>query len=75
MPGYPKAHAKHPCTLWARQSKQNSMWLIRHMRALCTQYTKRYNKFHSMDGLPIMYEAQLQYCTFLYNKQTEFVQE
>lgn len=74
LPGYPKAHAKHPCTLWARESKQNSMWLIRHMRALCTEYTKRYNKFHSMDGLPMMYEAQLQYCTFLYNKQTEFVQ-
>ena len=74
LPGYPKDHAKHPCTLWARQSKQNAMWLVQHMRALCLEYTKRYNKFHKQDGLPLVYEAQLEYCEFDSKKQTEFVQ-
>ena len=62
LPGYPKAHAKHPCTLWARQSKQNAMWLVQHMRALCLEYTKRYNKVHKQDGIHLVYEAQLEYC-------------
>ena len=74
LPGYPKAHAKHPCALWARQSKQNAMWLVQHMRALCLEYTKRYNKFHKQDVLPLVYEAQLEYCEFDSKKQTEFVQ-
>lgn len=74
MPGYPKAHAKHPCTLWARKSKRNAMWLVEHMRALCFEYTARYGKFHKQDGLPMVYEAQLQYCVFEEKDQTEFVQ-
>ena len=74
LPGYPKAHAKHPCTLWARDSKENSMWLVRHMRALCLQYFYRYQKFHKMDGYPAIYEAQLEHCVFPFKEQTEFVQ-
>ena len=74
LPGYPKAHAKHPCTLWARKSKRNAMWLVEHMRALCFEYTARYGKFHKQDGLPMVYEAQLQYCVFEEKDQTEFVQ-
>ena len=74
LPGYPKAHAKHPCTLWARASKQNAMWLVRHMRALCFEYTRRYGKFHKQDALPMIYEAQLEYCQFELPCQTEFVQ-
>ncbi len=74
LPGYPKAHAKHPCTLWARASKQNAMWLVRHMRALCFEYTARYGKIHKQDALPMVYEAQLEHCEFELPCQTEFVQ-
>ena len=74
LPGYPRAHAKHPCTLWARDSKENAMWLVKHMRALCLQYFYRYQKFHKMDGYPLIYEAQLENCVFPFNEQTEFVQ-
>ena len=74
LPGYPKAHAKHPCTLWARASKQNAMWLVRHMRALCYEYTARYGKTHKQEGLVSVYEAQLQYCEFEQPCRTEFVQ-
>ena len=74
LPGYPKAHAKHPCTLWARESKLNAVWLVEHMRALCFEYTARYGKFHKQDTLPMIYEAQLRYCRFPELDQTEFVQ-
>ena len=74
LPGYPRAHAKHPCTLWARDSKENAMWLVKHMRALCFEYTRRYGKFHKQDALPMVYEAQLEYCQFELPCQTEFVQ-
>ena len=74
LPGYPKAHAKHPCTLWCRESKRNSLWLVEHMRALCYEYTARYGKFHKQHTLPMIYEAQLQYCVFEKKDQTEFVQ-
>tara|TARA_R110002020_G_scaffold32907_2_gene100751 strand:- start:8797 stop:9324 length:528 start_codon:yes stop_codon:yes gene_type:complete len=74
LPGYPKAHAKHPCTLWARASKQNSKWLVQHMRALCLEYFIRYQKFHKMDGYPLIYDAQLEHCEFEQPCQTEFVQ-
>jgi len=74
LPGYPKAHTKHPCTLWVRASKQNDMWLVKHMRALCFEYFKRYNKFHKYDAYPLLYEAQLKYCEFEQPCATEFVQ-
>ena len=43
---YRATHKKHPCTLWAAQSKQNWDWLIDHALALCVEYTKRYGKIH-----------------------------
>ena len=39
----------HPCTIWARESKDNMRWLIRHTSALCKEYTKRYNKRHKVE--------------------------
>ena len=32
---YRSTHAKHPCTLWTGESRQNWNWLVRHSRALC----------------------------------------
>ena len=34
----------HPCTIWARQSRQNFNWLREHTLALCKEYTRRYGK-------------------------------
>ena len=39
-----KAHAKHPCTLWAGESGSNFMWLVEHTRALCREFELRYGK-------------------------------
>ena len=43
---YRSTHAKHPCTIWAAQSRANWNWLIEHGMSLCDEYTKRYKKIH-----------------------------
>lgn len=41
----------HPCTIWARESRDNYLWLWRHAYALCKEYTRRYNKVHAMESM------------------------
>ena len=71
---YPKSVRKHPCTLWLASSRGNYKWLIKHTRAMCLEYTKRYNKSHKSEGLVMVCEAQEKYLDFLYQRKTEFVQ-
>lgn len=49
---YKPTHAKHPCTLWAAESRANFNWLITHGLALCVEYEARYGKEHGC--LPIL---------------------
>ena len=37
---------QHPCSVWARQSKDNFNWLIEHGLALCDEYKNRYLRKH-----------------------------
>ena len=39
----------HPCTIWARKSKQNFLWLWEHAGYLCEEYTARYKKTHKCE--------------------------
>jgi hypothetical protein len=41
----------HPCTIWARETRANYMWLWKHAKALCAEYTKRYGKVHVMEEM------------------------
>ena len=41
----------HPCTIWARESKQNFSFLLTHTAALCAEYTVRYGKTHKVQKL------------------------
>ena len=43
---YKKAHPKHPCTLWAAQTRTNFLWLVKHGISLSEEYTRRYGKRH-----------------------------
>lgn len=43
---YRLTHAKHPCSLWTRQSRDNFLWLVEHGLSLCSEYTVRYGKEH-----------------------------
>lgn len=46
-----RTHYNHPCTIWARSSKENYKWLAAHGLSLCEQYTKRYNKRHKSEDV------------------------
>ena len=48
---YKSTHAKHPCTLWTGESRQNWNWLVRHSRALCEEYTRRYSRTHKSQAV------------------------
>lgn len=43
---YKLTHKNHPATVWTRSSQSNAKWLLEHFKALCTEYTKRFNKVH-----------------------------
>lgn len=43
---YKKTHYNHPSAIWARESKANFQWLLKHTAALFCEYTKRYGKIH-----------------------------
>ena len=43
---YKATHANHPCTIWARESFGNMIWLLDHFQALCSEYTRRTKKTH-----------------------------
>tara|TARA_R100001377_G_scaffold28556_1_gene15469 strand:+ start:6726 stop:7220 length:495 start_codon:yes stop_codon:yes gene_type:complete len=58
---YKKAYMNHPCTIWARETSENYMWLYWHFFALCKEYEHRYGRQHlsyvklnqSLSKLPI----------------------
>lgn len=43
---YKPTHANHPCSVWARISRSNWLWLYEHAIALCREYELRYGKKH-----------------------------
>jgi len=43
---YKKAHINHPCSIWARTSLENYIWLCQLGEELCREYTYRYGKIH-----------------------------
>tara|TARA_R110002012_G_C11648137_1_gene611179 strand:+ start:249 stop:719 length:471 start_codon:yes stop_codon:yes gene_type:complete len=46
-PPYRQAYFNHPCTKWARTSRENYKWLLIHAVALSNEYTYRYSKIHA----------------------------
>lgn len=41
-----KAFKNHPCSVWARKSRDNFEWLLTHAFALCDEFELRYKKTH-----------------------------
>ena len=61
---YKSTHVNHPCSVWARESLGNFLWLYTHGLSLAREYTRRYKKVHksqavieacldALDGLPL----------------------
>jgi hypothetical protein len=48
---YKQSFANHPCTIWARQTKDNYMWLAHHTNELSREYTRRYGKIHKAHNM------------------------
>lgn len=48
---YLSVHKNHPCTIWARQSQQNFLWLCNLGLSLCAEYTYRYKKVHKCESV------------------------
>ena len=42
--GYKLTHKNHPCTIWARESLSNYLWLLQLTDSLNSEYRYRYNK-------------------------------
>lgn len=53
------AYVNHPCTRWARQTRENYDWLLLHLVGLMTNYKERYNKDHPSGTriLPELYKG------------------
>lgn len=44
---YKGGYAKHPCTLWAGDCRENFDWLLKHGTELSVEYTFRFGKVHA----------------------------
>tara|TARA_R110002050_G_scaffold75215_2_gene161327 strand:+ start:9313 stop:9876 length:564 start_codon:yes stop_codon:yes gene_type:complete len=56
---YKPVMLNHPCTIWARESKHNFLWLMEHTMALCKEYTVRYGRKHKVEETYNEYEDKL----------------
>jgi hypothetical protein len=54
---YKQTHVNHPCSVWARESLGNYMWLCELGLELCKEYTHRYGKVHKSEAI-IRYLAE-----------------
>lgn len=48
---YKRTHFNHPCSIWARESEGNFLWLCKHGLALAEEYTFRYQKRHKSESV------------------------
>jgi hypothetical protein len=46
---YKVTHKNHPSSIWVRENRANYGWTLKHFKALCQEYTKRYNKRHKCE--------------------------
>ena len=74
LPKYPKAHVKHPCTIWSMTTRKNAEWVIDHLEALSAEYSRRYKKQHKLGEHYQIYRGLLDQCKFEENGLTPFAQ-
>jgi hypothetical protein len=69
---YKIAHKNHPCSIWARETTDNFMWLLNLGVELCKEYTFRYGKVHKC--LEVIVGCEKQLGLIPKGSLTEFVQ-
>lgn len=70
---YKRTHYNHPCAIWARTSKENFLWLVRHGIAICDEYTFRYGKTHKSKAVILWCLKHINKIKFPQKKRTRFV--
>ena len=48
---YKHTHINHPCSIWARESIENYIWLCELGINLCSEYMFRYGKIHKTEKI------------------------
>ena len=73
---YKKTHANHPCSIWARESKDNYMWLVALGEALHDEYQHRYgeSKTHKSLAVILWCKQRVNKITFASSGLTSFAQ-
>lgn len=46
---YKPTHINHPTNIWVRSSRNNYLWTCNYAKALCREYTFRYQKRHKCE--------------------------
>lgn len=68
---YRRTHYKHPSSIWARSTKANYEWLIKHGIALCEEYKHRYGKEHKSRAVIEWCQERINELSFQKNEFTE----
>jgi len=50
---YTITHFNHPCSIWARSSRDNYQWLYQYAMSLGYEYTNRYGKWHASTSVAL----------------------
>lgn len=48
---YKPTHVNHPCAIWTRESLSNYKLLIEFTKAICKEYSYRYEKIHACESI------------------------
>lgn len=73
LPVYRETHKNHPASIWASQSRENFVWLLRLGYALCDEYTYRYGKTHKCYSILLDFEKSMRWLKIPANGATPFV--
>lgn len=69
---YKKTHFGHPCSVFTRSSCLNFEWVIEHGKALCDEYTARYNRRHASEDVIERCDKNSHDLVFDHYDQTDF---
>lgn len=69
---YKPTHRRHPSSLFVRASCLNYEWTLEHAKALCDEYTARYNRRHASQDVIEWCDKNSHNLTFDQYDQTEF---
>lgn len=69
---YRLTHQNHPTCLFARKSCLNFEWMLQHSKALCAEYSKRFNRRHKSQDVVEWCDKNADKLVFDDFDQTEF---